>query len=79
MITEAEVQALVDSVTGPVTVPGDEGYGVDVRAFNLAIQHSPDVVLGAADADDVAAGVRWVACLGLLISTRRMQDIVVDS
>lgn len=97
MITEAEVQALVDSVTGPVTVPGDEGYGVDARAFNLATQHSPDVVLGAADADDVAAGVRWAARLGLpvsvqatghgasspiegglLISTRRMQDIVVD-
>lgn len=97
MITEAEVQALVDAVTGPVTVPGDEGYGDDARAFNLATQHSPDVVLGATGADDVAAGVRWAAGLGLpvsvqatghgasspiegglLISTRRMQDVIVD-
>ncbi|SDD10842.1 FAD/FMN-containing dehydrogenase [Sanguibacter gelidistatuariae] len=97
MVSEADVHALADAVTGPVTVPGDPGYADDALAFNLAVQHSPDVVLGATDADDVAAGVRWAAGLGLpvavqatghgasdaidgglLICTRRMQDVVVD-
>lgn len=97
MISPVQVQALADSVSGPVTVPGDADYAGEGRAFNLAIQHSPDVILGATDADDVAAGIRWAAQLGvpvsvqatghgassaidggLLISTSRMQDVVVD-
>lgn len=97
MISEEHVQALVDAVTGPVTVPGDADYDGESRAFNLAIQHSPEVILGAADADDVAAAIRWAGGLGLpvsvqatghgassaidgglLISTSRMDDVVVD-
>ena len=97
MISDEHVQALVDAVTGPVTVPGDADYPGESRAFNLAIQHSPDVILGATDADDVAAGIRWAGGLGLpvsvqatghgassaidgglLISTSRMDDVVVD-
>ena len=97
MISDADLQALAASVTGPVTVPGDVDYANEARAFNLAVEHAPDVILGATDADDVAAGVRWAGRLGtpvsvqatghgastaidggLLISTRRMQDVVVD-
>ena len=96
-VSPAHVRALADSVTGPVCVPGDADYAGEGRAYNLAVQHAPDVILGATDADDVAAGIRWAARLGLpvsvqatghgassaidgglLISTSRMQDLVVD-
>ena len=96
-ISQDDVQALADSVTGPVIVPDDADYADEGRAYNLAVQHAPDVILGATDADDVAAGIRWAGRLGcpvsvqatghgassaidggLLISTSRMQEIVVD-
>ena len=98
MISPEHVQALADSVTGPVIVPDDVAYADEGRAYNLAVQHTPDVILGATDADDVAAGVRWASSLGLpvavqatghgastgidgglLISTSRMDDVVVDT
>jgi hypothetical protein len=84
-------------VTGPVLVPGDDGYAEEVSGFNLALAHSPDVVVGATSAADVVAAVRYAAehdlpvgvqatghgivslvDAGVLVSTRRMQDVVVD-
>ncbi len=54
-----DVSALAQSVNGPVYRPGDEGYAEEVAAFNLSRQHTPDVVVAARSADDVAAAVRW--------------------
>jgi FAD/FMN-containing dehydrogenase len=54
-----DFSTLADSVTGPVLRPGDEGYAEEVAPFNLARQHTPDVVVAARSADDVAAAVRW--------------------
>jgi FAD/FMN-containing dehydrogenase len=54
-----DVSALAQTVTGSVYRPGDEGYAEEVAAFNLAVQHTPDVVVAARSADDVAAAVCW--------------------
>ncbi len=54
-----DISALAQSVTGPVYAPGDEGYADEVAGFNLARQHTPDVVVAARSAEDVAATVRW--------------------
>ena len=51
------VADLARVITGPVLTPDDPGYADEVTGFNLAHSPRPDVVVGAADADDVA-GVR---------------------
>jgi FAD/FMN-containing dehydrogenase len=56
-----DISALAQTVTGPVYRPGDEGYAEEVSGFNLARRHTPDVVVAARSADDVAAAVRWAA------------------
>ncbi len=92
-----ELSELRATVRGPVLSPADSGYDDEVFAFNVAVQHRPDAVVGALDADDVAAAVGWAAeraipiavqatghgatqaiTGGLLISTRRLQDVEVD-
>src|SRR4051794_12687473 len=69
-ISQDDVQALADSVTGPVIVPDDADYADEGRAYNLAVQHAPDLILGATDADDVAAGIRWAGRLGCPVSVQ---------
>jgi FAD/FMN-containing dehydrogenase len=54
-----DISALADSVEGPVLQPGDEGYAEEVAGFNLARHHTPEVVVAAHTAADVAATVRW--------------------
>lgn len=84
-------------VEGPVFSPDDDGFADEVFAFNVATVHQPDIVVGAVNAGDVAAAVKWAVAQGtgvavqatghgateaiiggLMISTRRMQDLEVD-
>ncbi|UVJ39210.1 FAD-binding oxidoreductase [Arthrobacter sp. CJ23] len=97
LIDSLEISTLRYSVRGPVFAPADPGFDAEVAAFNLSTRHTPDVVVGALDADDVAAAVAWAAQRGLsisvqstghgatnaiegglLISTRRMQELEID-
>ena len=64
----AEIDALAARVDGPVLVPGDDGFDAEIAPFNLALTHSPDVVVGAASVADVAEAVRFAASLGLPVS-----------
>ncbi|QHK21459.1 FAD-binding protein [Pseudarthrobacter psychrotolerans] len=65
-----EIPALKLSVRGPVFAPTDAGFSDEVTAFNLAARHTPDLVVGAMDADDVAAAVAWAAQRGVSISVQ---------
>lgn len=56
-----DISALARTVRGPVYRPGDEGYDEEVAAFNAARRHTPDVVVAARSAEDVANAVRWAA------------------
>ncbi|MCD2187119.1 FAD-binding oxidoreductase [Actinomycetospora soli] len=47
------------TVSGPVWDPGDVGLVAEIAGFNLAPVHEPVGVVGATDAADVAAAVRW--------------------
>ncbi|GLZ54409.1 FAD-binding oxidoreductase [Actinomycetospora sp. NBRC 106378] len=47
------------AVTGPVWDPGDVAVVAELAGFNLAPVHEPVGVVGATDAHDVAAAVRW--------------------
>jgi FAD/FMN-containing dehydrogenase len=97
MLHKDDIHALATAVNGTVAEPGTPEFAEETVAFNAATMHRPDVVLGAADARDVAAGVKWAAQRrvpvsvqstghgaesavdgGLLISTRRLQDVQID-
>jgi hypothetical protein len=61
--------SLADVVTGPVFTAGPE-FAAELAAFNLAVTHLPEVVVGAVDAADVVATVRWAAERGLPVAVQ---------
>ncbi|AXJ09923.1 FAD-binding oxidoreductase [Arthrobacter sp. PM3] len=97
MLVNDDIHALSSAVSGPVALPDSPEFAEETFAFNVATVHRPDVALGAADAHDVVAGVKWAAERrlpvsvqatghgadsaingGLLINTRRLQDVQID-
>ncbi|SDL31784.1 FAD-binding oxidoreductase [Arthrobacter sp. ok362] len=97
MLVNDDIHALSKAVSGPVVLPDSPEFAEETFAFNVATVHRPDVVLGAADAQDVATAVKWAAEHrlpvsvqstghgansaidgGLLINTRRLQDLQID-
>jgi FAD/FMN-containing dehydrogenase len=84
--------------SGPVFRPGDDGYDAERAGFNLAVDHHPQLIVGATGPEDVVAAVNYasgrelaVAVLTtghgpavpadgqVLINTRRMNDVQIDS
>jgi FAD/FMN-containing dehydrogenase len=55
------------SFTGPVFRPGDEGYDAERAGFNLALEHRPELIVGATGAEDVIAAVSYAAQRGLAV------------
>lgn len=95
--TLSDLSSLARDVKGRVMYPGDPGYEEELSPFNLSARHTPEVVVAALDAHDVAAAVRWAVKQGLpvgvqatghgaataydrglVISTRHMQELVLD-
>jgi FAD/FMN-containing dehydrogenase len=62
--------ALRASVAGPVLTAGDPGLAAEAATFNVAITHTPAVVVGATCAEDVAAAVRYAAGAGLKVAVQ---------
>ena len=65
-----DIHALSAAVSGPVILPDSAGFAAETLAFNAATVHRPDVVLGARNAQDVAAGVKWAAARGLPVAVQ---------
>lgn len=61
MIPTTDAQELRGSVRGPVLSPDDDGFEQEAAAYNLATIHRPDIVVGATDAADVVAAMKWAA------------------
>lgn len=66
----AVIQRLIDRVTGPVLLAGQDGYDAERTSFNLAFPYRPDVIVGATDAQDVQAAVEFAAAHGLPVGVR---------
>ncbi|MFG3392365.1 FAD-binding oxidoreductase [Streptomyces parvus] len=65
-----EIEALASRVAGPVLVPGDGDYDTERTGANLAVRHRPDLIVGAARADDVREAVLFAARHGLPVAVQ---------
>ena len=54
-----DVEGLRGRVHGPVYAAGDDGLAAEVATWNVAVQHTPAIAVGATCAADVAAAVSW--------------------
>ncbi|MGY1813859.1 FAD-binding oxidoreductase [Blastococcus sp. SYSU D00820] len=69
-VPAADVDDLRSRVHGPVYAAGDDGMAAEVVAWNVAVQHTPAVAVGATCAADVAAAVSWAARHGLRVAVQ---------
>ncbi|MGC4748374.1 FAD-binding oxidoreductase [Micromonospora sp. DT201] len=67
-ISEDAAARLTAQTVGPVLLPGDERYDAECASYNLAIPQQPALVVGAANATDVQAAVRFAAEQGLPVA-----------
>jgi FAD/FMN-containing dehydrogenase len=63
----ADVSNLRARVTGPVFVAGDDGYAEESVAWIRNFEHTPDVVVGVASAEDVVEAVKFAVADGLSV------------
>ena len=64
------IQALRDSVTGPVTTPDDPEYDEARQVYNFRIDRRPAAVVSCTTTDDVAAAVRHAHETGTELAVR---------
>jgi hypothetical protein len=62
-----DISELRSALSVPVLVPTDPGFPAEVAGTNLAVVHTADAAVGAADASDVAEAVRYAAAAGLSV------------
>ncbi len=61
---------LIDNVTGPVLMPGDDGFESACSVWNARFARRPDVIVQCRDTRDVAAAMRWRAANDVPVSVR---------
>lgn len=66
----ADVDELRGRVHGPVYAAGDDGMAAEVATWNVAIQHTPAIAVGATCAADVSAAVSWATDRGLGVAVQ---------
>jgi hypothetical protein len=69
-IPAADVDDLRSSVHGPVYAAGDDGMAAEVATWNVAVQHTPAIAVGATCAADVQAAVSWAVAHDLKVAVQ---------
>lgn len=67
-MTTSALAELRSQVRGRVLLTGDDDFDQARKPWNLAVQQPVSAVVEAADADDVAAVVRYAAAAGLAVA-----------
>ncbi|MFF5208986.1 FAD-binding oxidoreductase [Streptosporangium sp. NPDC000396] len=70
VLDDRQLEELRESVHGDIVQPGDPGYDTARRAYNAMHDRHPALVLQAADASDVLAGVNLARQRGLPLAVR---------
>jgi FAD/FMN-containing dehydrogenase len=65
-----DVETLRSAVRGRVLAVGDEGFEHEARPWNLAVEQNAAAVVEVADAEDVAALVRWAGESGASLAVQ---------
>jgi hypothetical protein len=65
-----DLDDLRSRVHGPVYAAGDDGLAAEVAAWNVAVQHTPAIAVGATCAADVAAAVSWAVAHDLRVAVQ---------
>ena len=69
--TATDAAGLREQLAGDVFEPGQDGWDLARQAFNLAIPQDPELVVAPANADDVAAVIRFAREQGLRVAPQR--------
>jgi FAD/FMN-containing dehydrogenase len=69
-MAENPLEKALDDITGPIFRPGDAGYDDELSGFQTAYTHRPALIVGAADAEDVARAVRYAAGAGMPVAVQ---------
>ena len=69
-IPAGAVAELRSRVHGPVYVAGDDGLAAEVATWNVRVQHTPALAVGATCAEDVAAAVSFAAAHDLKVAVQ---------
>ena len=64
------VAALSAELTGSLLAPGSTAYAEEIAAFNTAVVHRPDLVVGAANTADVQVALSYAAAHGLPVGVQ---------
>jgi FAD/FMN-containing dehydrogenase len=65
------IASLSEALTGPVSLPGDDGWDAARQAYNLVLDQQPAAIAFPASADDVQGIVRYAAENGLRVAPQR--------
>jgi FAD/FMN-containing dehydrogenase len=68
--TGGGIAQLRSQVHGQVFLPGEPGYVEAINGYNRALSHSPEIVVVAADAQDVQTAVRHATGNGMPVAVR---------
>lgn len=69
-LDELQLERLYATVSGQVIVPGDADYDQTRAAWNLSVDQHPAVIVIAADADDIAAALRFAALVDIDVTVQ---------
>ncbi|MGW0080712.1 FAD-binding oxidoreductase [Streptomyces sp. NPDC003393] len=69
-VRPAAAAELASLVSGPVLLPGDDGYDAECQLFNLNVSLEPALVVGATSAADIQAAVRFAARQGRPVTVK---------
>ncbi|MQY10080.1 Mitomycin radical oxidase [Streptomyces sp. RB5] len=70
MITTAAVRELAGRLSGPVLLPGDDGYAAEVAGFNRVVEHRPAAVAAVRDAAEIREAVGWAAAARIPVAVQ---------
>ncbi|WP_228000776.1 FAD-binding oxidoreductase [Nocardia australiensis] len=60
----------IDTIAGPVFLPGEMGYDEEIAGFQTAYTHRPALVVAARHAEDVRSAVEYAARQGLSVAVQ---------
>jgi hypothetical protein len=69
-VAEPSIESLAGELAGPLIRPGSPEWSSEIAGFNVAHQHSPELVVGATTDEDIQAAMRYAVAAGLPVAVQ---------